>query len=172
MHPPAPSPSARRGMSSRTPPAGSTSGITSHMRRSITIPCRARVIMSTVKRLPAGVEPYGGCLDFVVADNTISQVRTGISSWEIADNTSGAYALEPTFFNLYTGNNISYSTNGLNVGGPWWDSSGNSTLLPGHRLFRQLVPAQYPQQSELRFPQWLRRRGRVAVSRPTTPRPA
>ncbi len=83
----------------------------------------------------AGVEPFGGALDFIAADNNISQVRTGISSWELCDNTSGAYEIDSTFFNLYTGNNISYSTNGLIVDGPFWDSSGGSTYWPGYGYF-------------------------------------
>ena len=83
----------------------------------------------------AGIEPYGGCLDFIAADNNISQVRTGIFSWDICENTSGAYELDPTYFNLYTGNNISYSTNGFGIAGPFWDSSGNSTYYPGLGYF-------------------------------------
>ncbi len=43
--------------------------------------------------------------------------------------------LDSTFFNLYTGNNISYSTNGLIVGGPFWDSSGVPQYWPGYGYF-------------------------------------
>ncbi len=81
-----------------------------------------------------GVEPYGGCLDFIVADNTVSQVRTGIDSWDCADNRCGTWQLEPTFFNLYTGNHISNSTNGLLVMGPWWDRYA-ATNYPGFGYF-------------------------------------
>ncbi len=81
----------------------------------------------------AGIEPYGGDIDFIAADNTISQVRTGISSWDIADSSSGASELEPTFFNLYTGNSISDSTNGLAVLGPFW--TAGATNNPGIGYF-------------------------------------
>jgi hypothetical protein len=55
-----------------------------------------------------GVQPYGGCVDLVVARNRFHQLRTGISSWSIGHATvqSDRLTIQPNYFNLFVDNDF------------------------------------------------------------------
>ena len=62
------------------------------------------------------VEPYGSTYDVIVADNKMSRLRAGISNF-VLGNVGSQTNLAPTFFHLYTGNQISDCTNGIYIRG-------------------------------------------------------
>ncbi|MFD2161638.1 Ig-like domain-containing protein [Paradesertivirga mongoliensis] len=50
----------------------------------------------------AGIEPYGGVLNFIADRNTISEVRAAIANW----STQHFTGIDPNYFSLYTNNKI------------------------------------------------------------------
>ena len=88
---------------------------------------------TTFSSASSGIQPYGGFVDFIAANNTLTRLRYGISSWVIADNTSGSWQLQPTFFNLYSDNNINNCMAGIVIPGTFWD--GSATNDPGIGYF-------------------------------------
>ena len=52
----------------------------------------------------SGVEPFGGCVDIVVASNSFHELRTGISNFSLPNQLNGRLVTEPNFFNLFADN--------------------------------------------------------------------
>jgi hypothetical protein len=50
----------------------------------------------------AGVEPYGGCSEYLVDSNTFHQVRTGTSTWALGQ--TNPTDIQPSYFHLYANN--------------------------------------------------------------------
>jgi len=60
----------------------------------------------------AGIEPYGGCYDWIADGNTITHVRSGIYLAS-SQGFSGIPALEPCYFHYYANNTIRHCHTGV-----------------------------------------------------------
>ncbi|KAA5548768.1 Ig-like domain-containing protein [Adhaeribacter rhizoryzae] len=50
----------------------------------------------------AGIEPFGGAMNFIAANNTLHELRQGVANW----STQHATGLDPNFFSMYTNNKM------------------------------------------------------------------
>jgi hypothetical protein len=60
----------------------------------------------------SGIQPYGGCYEWIADGNTITNVFTGISCVAL-EQTSPIATLQPSFFHLYTHNRIEDCNQGV-----------------------------------------------------------
>jgi len=63
-----------------------------------------------------GVSFYGGTLESVVEGNVVSDVRSGIANWSLAEATAtslGIPLVQPNYFNLFKGNSIIHAMEGV-----------------------------------------------------------
>ena len=63
---------------------------------------KPRAVTSPDHIAAAGIEPFGGALNFIAANNTLHELRQGIANW----STQHATGLDPNFFSLYTNNKM------------------------------------------------------------------
>jgi polygalacturonase len=61
----------------------------------------------------AGVQPYGNSYDFVVDDNTISQVRNGVYMWGMAEDSLTPKSVTSVYFNYVANNTVQNCVNGI-----------------------------------------------------------
>jgi hypothetical protein len=75
-----------------------------------------------------GVEPFGGCYDFVVDNNIFNQVREGIASWGLAQDGT-PQEIQPSYFHLYANNRFQNGRTGARASVSFFDSAGTD---PGY----------------------------------------
>ncbi|MBC8053454.1 MAG: T9SS type A sorting domain-containing protein [Sphingobacteriaceae bacterium] len=63
---------------------------------------KAYAVSSPNPSASAGIEPYGGVLNFIADRNTVSEVRAGIANWSTQHGTG----VDPNYFSLFTNNKI------------------------------------------------------------------
>ncbi|MGV3585876.1 MAG: glycosyl hydrolase family 28-related protein [Adhaeribacter sp.] len=61
---------------------------------------KTRAVTSEEHTATAGIEPFGGVLNFIAAENTLQSLRAGIANFAIQHNTGH----DPNFFHLYLNN--------------------------------------------------------------------
>lgn len=59
---------------------------------------------SSTHTASAGIEPYGGIFNFVADNNTLHELRQGISNWATQHSTG----LDPNYFSLFANNTFSH----------------------------------------------------------------
>ncbi|NQU41016.1 MAG: hypothetical protein HQ523_13780 [Lentisphaerae bacterium] len=86
---------------------------------------KERAVTNETHIAAAGVEPYGGCVDLVVARNRFHQLRIGISNWSLALDTAanGSLNLQPNYFNLFTDNEFEHCRSGIGSRAASWSST-------------------------------------------------
>jgi len=65
---------------------------------------KARAAASVTHIASAGVQAFGGCVEFVVAGNTMKRLRYGISNWSLTNKFGAEQVLQPNYFNEFLGN--------------------------------------------------------------------
>ncbi len=60
-----------------------------------------------------GIQPYGNSYDFIVDNNTISQVRTSIAVWSMSDTNGNPEDITCAYFNYLANNSIHNCLNGI-----------------------------------------------------------
>lgn len=59
----------------------------------------------------AGIEPYGGCLNVVATNNTMTELRQGISAWGMTNGIPAG--IQPTYWGLYADNEMTDMNSGI-----------------------------------------------------------
>ncbi len=74
----------------------------------------------------AGVQPFGGCVELVVAGNTLKRLRNGIANWSMTNRFGSEHVLQPNYFNEFLGNRFSGCRHGvLNLVKRWEPNEPN-----------------------------------------------
>jgi hypothetical protein len=76
-----------------------------------TLDGKERSIFPPTPTASCGIEPYGSCLDFVVDNNVLHELRCGISLWAMCDENGTG--MTPTYFNLFQNNRIQDCRSGI-----------------------------------------------------------
>ncbi|GEO03936.1 hypothetical protein AAE02nite_16000 [Adhaeribacter aerolatus] len=63
---------------------------------------KPRAVTSPSHIAAAGIEPFGGAMNFIAANNTLHELRQGVANWS-TQHTTG---LDPNFFSLYANNKM------------------------------------------------------------------
>ena len=74
------------------------------------------------------IAPYGGCYDWIGANNTITHMRIAVSVSAVQDFVSAQNRIHPCFFHLYLNNTIRSCYNGIYAG---CGSTGSTVVDPG-----------------------------------------
>ena len=90
---------------------------------------KERAVTNQADMAVTGVEPYGGCVDMVVAGNRFHQLRYGTSSWSMGEPTIGTsyLTMQPNYFNLFIGNVFDHCRVGCETVAVAW---GDLPLVP------------------------------------------
>jgi polygalacturonase len=103
---------------------------------------KTRAVTSPTHIASAGVEPFGGCVDLVVAHNTFQRLRYGISNWSMTNRFGDGQVTGPNYFNQFTDNQFLGCRQGIvNLLARWedrptiQDESMLGNVFRGNRMF-------------------------------------
>ncbi len=91
---------------------------------------------ATQNTASTAIEPFGGCHNVVAAANTLTEVRTGISLWGLANGDPAGF--QACYWNLYTDNTITNTRTAINTTTSTIDDEGPGSAHLGN-TFRNTV---------------------------------
>ncbi|HET9504710.1 MAG TPA: glycosyl hydrolase family 28-related protein [Hymenobacter sp.] len=85
---------------------------------------KAYSVTTPIHNASAGIEPYGATTNFIAANNTLHDLRIGITNWSTQNGTEP----DPNFFGLFTNNKVDNCRWGI-LNGCYMPSPRNSNLF-------------------------------------------
>ncbi|HEU4610380.1 MAG TPA: glycosyl hydrolase family 28-related protein, partial [Chitinophagaceae bacterium] len=99
----------------------------------------------------AGIEPYGGCFDFIGDANTFQGLRKGISTWALQHSVG----VDPTYFTLFTNNKMLNCRIAIHHGTEVYQNEGIGIMAAVYRKNTIQSPIQTSIHNEVRTSDFL-----------------